>query len=214
MKLTTTLTSLAVLIALTAFLITPVGAEDEPAPPAPRADDGPPPRPAEGMRDLRLVLAADADRDRTVSAEEWQAFLARLGERFEALDENGDGALDADELPEPPRRPRMRGGQGQGRPDAGPGRHERRGRGMRQGHGRGMRGEPIHAGPRGKRDMRGGPQRGGPGMRGHGMRGPRAQGMRGPRAQPNHGGDLAARLDRLTSALEKLLERMEDETPR
>jgi len=270
MKLTTTVTLLAVLAALTAFVVTPAGAQDEPVPP---------PGPSQGkraempaalvriraeMRALHMTLQADADHDGAVSAAEWKTFLAGLQSGFAALDKDGDGALSKTELPTPPPgmggpgmhgmggpgmhppgmggpgmggramggRPGM-GGPGMGGPGMGGramgGRPGMGGRAMggRPGMGgpgmggRAMGGRPGMGGPgMGGRAMGGRPGMGGPGMGGRAMGGPgmAGHGMAGHGARPpqgaRHGPDLGAKIDRLSSAIEKLLEQMKSNTPR
>lgn len=112
-----------ILTALVAVALAPaVRAQDEaaPTPPAPPQGD----HQAGPHRPLivpPLFAVLDLDKDGTLSAEE----IAKAAESLKKLDKNGDGAIDRNELPPPPRLPGIQnkpGGPRQGPPQAGRGR--------------------------------------------------------------------------------------------
>ena len=101
--------------------------------------DGPPKRggergPRGGGADMAIRMA-DADRDGTVTADEWKTYIDGLQKHFKTLDKDGDGAISKSEMPER----RSRRGEG------------RRG-GSRRGPPDGERGEGRRGPPRGDKD--------------------------------------------------------------
>ncbi len=180
----------------------PLQADESPAPAASEQ------APSRGL--MPALRAADADRDGTVTAEEWAAHLKTLTDGFAKLDADGDGAVRTAELPRRPRARRMRDRRAGPQPGQPPEFH-------RAHAGPGGPPPPPHP-PRGQPPGRRGPlgphghlppQAGGPDRPRPpaGRDGPHSRAHeRGPRPKPEAAG-LEARLDRLIRTLEALLEK-------